>query len=584
MSAGALGIDREPTREEFQILFNSSPNGVLVVTRSGVIALANARAEIQFGYAHGELTGGSIDSLISESFRRGRSFLQVALARQSWTEGDDRPNELVALRKDGSEFPVQIGLDRITTDSGYLLMVTVVDLTARRRAQERISSAEAERDDLRRRFIEAQEQERLRLARELHDETGQSLTAALLELKEIEPFVHDDSRHRLRLLRGQLEGIGKTMHRIAWELRPASLDELGLANALANYVSEWSSQYGIEADFHCADENIDELPDNIRTTIYRITQEGLTNVAKHALGATSVSVVIERVEQSIRLVIDDDGRGFDTAQSISTVAQSGGLGLAGMRERLALVGGNLDIESELGSGTTLFARIPLADARQRPSPVRTRVILADDHPIVLNGLRNLIRAEPDLDLVGEAATGRAALRLVHEKGADIVVADVSMPDMNGIVLSRRLAEEAPAVRLLVLTLHEERAFVKQALDAGARGYVLKRSAAEILIQAIRAVVTGGLYVDPAVAYRLFDSETRRKPGASGAASLTLTDREAEVLKLVSLGYSTKEIAHRIAVGIKSIETYKSRGMDKLALKTRAELVRFASAQGWLSDL
>lgn len=216
--------------------------------------------------------------------------------------------------------------------------------------------------------------------------------------------------------------------------------------------------------------------------------------------------------------------------------------------------------------------------------MKTRVVLADDHPIVLNGLRNLIRAQPDLDLVGEAATGRAALRLIRERGADIVVADVSMPDMNGIVLSRRLAVEAPSARVLMLTLHEERAFVKQALDAGARGYVLKRSAAEILIQAIRAVMTGGIYVDPAVAYRVFDAAARRRIGTGGATLPALTDRETEVLKLVSLGYSTKEIAHRLAVGSKSIETYKSRGMDKLMLKTRAELVRFASAQGWLSDL
>jgi DNA-binding NarL/FixJ family response regulator len=139
---------------------------------------------------------------------------------------------------------------------------------------------------------------------------------------------------------------------------------------------------------------------------------------------------------------------------------------------------------------------------------RTSVVLADDHPIVLNGLRNLIRGERDLDLVGEASNGLAALRVIREKQPDIAVVDISMPELNGILLSQRLADELPSVKVLVLTLHEDRAYLKQALDAGVRGYVLKRSASENLVQAIRAVVIGGLYVDPAVAHRMFDSSPK----------------------------------------------------------------------------
>jgi DNA-binding NarL/FixJ family response regulator len=216
---------------------------------------------------------------------------------------------------------------------------------------------------------------------------------------------------------------------------------------------------------------------------------------------------------------------------------------------------------------------------------RTRVILADDHPIVLGGLRNLIRAENDFDLVGEAAAGHAALRLIRETKPDIAVLDVSMPEMNGIVLTTRVAAEIPSVRVLMLTFHEDRAYVKQALDAGVCGYVLKRSAAEILVQAIRAVMTGGLYVDPAIAHRLFDSGPKR-PGRhnGGMLAFELTQREAEALKLAALGFTTKEIARQLDIGIKSVETYKARGLEKLGLKTRAELVRYASTQGWLADI
>jgi DNA-binding NarL/FixJ family response regulator len=211
---------------------------------------------------------------------------------------------------------------------------------------------------------------------------------------------------------------------------------------------------------------------------------------------------------------------------------------------------------------------------------KTRIVLADDHPIVLDGLRNLIRAAADFELVGEAGSGLAALKVIREQRPDVAVLDISMPELNGILLSRRLAGEIPALRVLVLTLHEDRAYLNQALEAGVRGYILKRSAVENLVQAIRAVMVGGLYVDPAIVGRVFD-DSRAKPSPSKGAAPTLTDRETEVLKMVARGFTNKEIASRLDVGVKSVETYKARGLEKLRLKTRAELVRYASGQAWL---
>ena len=214
---------------------------------------------------------------------------------------------------------------------------------------------------------------------------------------------------------------------------------------------------------------------------------------------------------------------------------------------------------------------------------KTRIILADDHPIVLNGLRNLVQGENDLDLIGEASSGITALNLIRETRPDVAVIDISMPELNGIALTRRLANEMPLVRVLVLTLHEDLAFVRQAMQAGVRGYVLKRSAAECLIQAIHAVVAGGVYVDPAIANRMIGANPKRWQNAS-AIGPDLTEREAGVLKLVALGFTNKEIARQFDVGVKSIETYKARGAAKLGLKTRAELVRYASRQGWLTEV
>ena len=216
---------------------------------------------------------------------------------------------------------------------------------------------------------------------------------------------------------------------------------------------------------------------------------------------------------------------------------------------------------------------------------KTRVVLADDHPIVLAGLRNLIAAEVDLDLVGDATSGLAALKLIREKLPDIAVVDLSMPELNGIVLARRLGEECPSVRILVLTLHEDRSYVKQALAAGVRGYVLKRSAAENLVQAIRAVLVSGLYIDPAIAAHIFAGKSAGAARFPTSANMPdLAARESEVLKLSALGFTNKEIAGRLDISTKTVETHKARAVEKLNLKTRAELVRFASAQGWLADI
>lgn len=216
---------------------------------------------------------------------------------------------------------------------------------------------------------------------------------------------------------------------------------------------------------------------------------------------------------------------------------------------------------------------------------RTRVALADDHPIFLAGLRNLIEAEDDLELVGEANNGQAALKMIREKLPDVAIVDISMPEINGIALARRLAEECPKVCVVILTLYEERSFLKQALAAGVRGYVQKRSAAENLVHAIRTAKAGEIYVDPA----LTDAMPEAGPAQSDktpktASALGLTERESSVLRYLARGLTIKEIAARLELSGKTVETYKARAIEKLELRTRADIVRFAAAQGWLEDI
>jgi signal transduction histidine kinase len=216
---------------------------------------------------------------------------------------------------------------------------------------------------LRRHLTMAEEKERLRLSHELHDQAGQSLIAAILELNEIDPLIAESARDRLHLVRRKMEDLGKTLHHIAWELRPASIDELGLRKALASYIADWSEQCDTEVDFHCDDPALDDVPSDIGTAIYRVVQEGLTNIVKHAQRPSNVSVVIRRSDAVLQVIVEDNGCGFDVGATAEKPSARRGLGLDGMRERLSLIGGKLEVESAIGAGTTLFARIVLEGQR-----------------------------------------------------------------------------------------------------------------------------------------------------------------------------------------------------------------------------
>ena len=209
---------------------------------------------------------------------------------------------------------------------------------------------------------------------------------------------------------------------------------------------------------------------------------------------------------------------------------------------------------------------------------KTRVFLIDDHGVLRQGLRMLIDTQIDMRVVGEAERGRGAGDAVGRAGgADVVVLDISMPDSTGPNVAAELRAAHPAVKIVALTRHIEKAYVQQMLSHGANGYVLKQTAGDVLLTAIRNVVAGGTYLDPAVAGKMFEPRAPLR----GAASADLTPREREVLTMVAWGHTNKEIATLLGITVKTVETHKTNAMQKLEIGSRAELVRYALAQGWL---
>jgi DNA-binding NarL/FixJ family response regulator len=211
-----------------------------------------------------------------------------------------------------------------------------------------------------------------------------------------------------------------------------------------------------------------------------------------------------------------------------------------------------------------------------------RLLLVDDHPLVRNGLKGLLEAELDLAVVGDAADGLAAVRLARELRPDVVLMDVSLPELGGAEATKQILAEAPGLRVLVLSAHEELSFARSLMSAGAAGYALKRSACDELVRAVRVVASGGTYVDPMLAGALVGNG--RRPSPTGVPAVSLSDREAEVIRLIARGHTAKEMADALGISPRTLETYKARAMSKLDLRTRAELIRYAMRSGWLRDV
>jgi two-component system, NarL family, response regulator NreC len=234
--------------------------------------------------------------------------------------------------------------------------------------------------------------------------------------------------------------------------------------------------------------------------------------------------------------------------------------------------------------------------RPRPLAVRTpesrrhsfmiaadaiRVLLADDHETVRHGLKLLIDGQPDMHVVGEAGTGYAAVEQARRLQPTVIVLDISMPELNGLEAARAISASAPGIAIVTLSRYNDEAYVQALLSAGARAYVLKQSASAELIAAIRAVADGRRYLDVALTDRVTGAFLARH--TTETEPKRITDREGEVLRLIAIGYSNKEIAQQLNLSVKTVEVHKANATRKLGLRGRVEIVRYAVREGWLHD-
>jgi len=333
----------------FRALFDHAPDGILVVNSRGLIEDANPRAEELFGYTVEELRDSAVEVLVPDESRGRHVENRDRYWREPMTRSMGMGMELAARRKDGTQFPVEISLSTMQTESGMVTLATVRDMTHRKRLRDFGAAA-----------LRAAEGVRMEIARDLHDDTAQQLSAHLIHLRLLENAASEETRkEQVELLREGLQETVATVRRIARGLRPPELEDAGLKAAIQAHARILRESRGlpIEVDVEPVEPALDS--DGL-LVLYRIIQEALTNVARHA-DASQARVRLRREGGMVVAEVLDDGVGFPAQR---TLVDGHGLGLMGMQERAAMVGGDLTVDSVSGQGTTVSVRIPVQIERE----------------------------------------------------------------------------------------------------------------------------------------------------------------------------------------------------------------------------
>jgi PAS domain S-box-containing protein len=446
------------------------------------------------------------------------------------------------------------------------------DITERKQAQAQIMEQQ--------RALAAMEEREL-MARELHDSLGQVLSyvnaqaQAALDLIEIGEAA--TAVAHLARLSTVAADANTDVREFILGMRATVSPEQGFFAALEQYLQQFSQTYDLPITLSWPEDAADDLlSPGVQMHLLRIIQEALFNTHKYAQ-AHSAQVIITRTDDCVQVVIADDGIGFSPHPDWE---EAGHFGLEIMRERAASVGGTLEVRSAPGQGTQVIARLPLHGERAEPSLPPMRVLLVDDHPLVLEGLKNLLVAR-GVDVVGMAGDGQEAVELARQLRPDVILMDVQMPGLSGPEATRRIKAELPDTKIVMLSVSAADEDLFEAVRSGADGYLLKSLEADQFFSLLAQVARGEAPLAPGLAARLLAGIAQAEAGVG--AVFGLSPRQVEVLQLVAGGMTYKEIGAKLYVTERTVRYHIDQIKEQLGVATRAEAVAFAVRAGLVAD-
>jgi PAS domain S-box-containing protein len=517
----------EERDRELRLLLETATQGIVSVDPHGLIMTANPGLETMFGWESGALVGQPIERLVPTAFREPYTEAYFADPRPLQIGVD---SELFGLRKDGTTFPIEVSLSHAATPGGRRALAFVTDVTARKRAEsalhERTVELERRTAQLRKLASDltlAEQHAREQLAKTLHDGLQQLLVSASMNLDR--QVTHDAERgsgadELLLQAKVNLDEAINAARSLSFELFPPVLHGSGLPAALT-WLADWMRhQHGLVVHVS-ADPLANSSRKDVRTLLFESVRELLFNTVKHARVDRAVLDLSLGTDSTLCITVEDRGIGFDPAKVVDE-AKDGqvGWGLFSIRERLTLLGGRLDVESAPGQGTRFRLIVPNGHARtvgtQRSSgsvaggpaslgltgaapPRALRIVIVDDHVAVRKAFREMLQERPELRVVGEAANGVEAIAVARAIRPDVILMDVSMPEMDGVEATRRIRAELPFIQILGLSTHLRGGSRHAIEEVGAVGFFTKGVDTHRLIDhliAVHATTALGLQGQP----------------------------------------------------------------------------------------
>jgi PAS domain S-box-containing protein len=559
-------------------VIESMPGNFFVLDEHGRLVRWNHNLERVYGFSAQELPGmEAAERLIPEDREKYETMVTTCLHTGSATSA------YKGRTRDGQRIPFKTRAVRTQIGNGLYIIGVESDISEQMRTEDRLRQLSGC-------LIDNQEKERHRLAQELHDDIGQRL--ALLTA-QLDLFFHSpkdgSGDHPCPIgipshLLDNMRVLASDVQKMAHGLHPAKLDQLGLPAALRSLCRDIANLKHFRMSWSVQDI-ARGLPPLTALCFYRLAQESLHNVVKHS-AASEASVKLDVQGSELCLVVSDNGIGFDPqSESIRS-----GLGIISMKERLRQVSGTFLLRSKPGDGTRVEARAPWTGAsggyRYSPQEVvrreqvsRPTVFLVDDHTMMVDALRTMLAGA--YNVVGVAANGREVLASLPQTNPDVVVLDMGMPLLNGLDTARQIRRLYPHIKLIMLTVDDDPDLAEAALQAGISGYLLKTSVGVELAGAIAAVFKGDRYVTQQMQSRMEEAFVRRGAATTSNRKRPLTVRQREVLQLLVEGRTMKEAAEILKLTSRTIAFHKYRIMELHALKTTADLIKFARDQRML---
>jgi two-component system NarL family sensor kinase len=494
----------------YRLLVETIEEGAATLADDGTVLYSNKSFAAFFGVPLEKFIGAPLHNFVSGS---DAEFLKTLIlgAKLASTRGEIR-----LARKDGKPRTIRLTMSPNRELGIEAICAVATELTEVVDANEALRVTETSLRQLSARLLQLQDEERRRIARDLHDVTGQKIAVLSMSLDRLARLAQEykpEAQESIKESRDIVSQIGEEIRTLSYILHPPLLDECGLASAVHWYAEGFEKRSGIKLEV-AVDPNLPRLPADAETTLFRVVQESLTNVHRYS-GSSVAKISISNDDGEVRLEVIDQGHGIKAGKARAKLDGPAplGVGIPGMRERLHQLGGGLSVDFGT-NGTRVVATLPIKKAVEGEAAgesrtslsftirsaqdARRRILIADDHELMRRGLRGLIESHDEWAVCGEAVEGTEAVRKAEELEPDLVIMDVNLPGLSGIDAAMQIRQARETARILFFTVHDSDEVIREIVEVGAHGCVAKSRASQDLVEAVRNVL-GGKTFFPSVA-------------------------------------------------------------------------------------